>query len=220
MLLEKQAEKQMKASKNENIKNVKACKSLNDIMESRYCKKLLTKKQLEKLTAGELTIQEAKKIMIAKIEKDFAKDLSQQLDKIKYIKASQRVNFARCVIDWVRNKTWGDCPKGFYINDFKRQEFKSITDYEYDKLSTLTANMFNTDNNLMAFVMDYIEKHHINKDNISNKLGYGISIHNGLPYFSSRVGIECHEIILSKLGFMVQHCSIKQGDIILIDRIK
>ena len=63
MLLEKQATKQMKALKNESIKSVKARKNLNDIMESWYCKKLLTKKQLEKLTAGELTIQEVKKIM-------------------------------------------------------------------------------------------------------------------------------------------------------------
>ena len=79
MLLEKQATKQMKALKNESIKSVKARKSLNDIMESWYCKKLLTKKQLEKLTAGELTIQEVKKIMFEKIEKDFTKNLDKQL---------------------------------------------------------------------------------------------------------------------------------------------
>ena len=65
----------MQALKNESIKSVKARKNLNDIMESWYCKKLLTKKQLEKITAGELTIQEVKKIMLEKIEKDFTKNL-------------------------------------------------------------------------------------------------------------------------------------------------
>lgn len=220
MLLEKQAEKQITKRKNYNIKSIKARKNLDDIAQSWYCKQLLTKKQLEKLNSGALTLSEAKKIMIAKIEKDFQKELNERLDKIKSIKASQRINFARCEIDWVRNRTWGNCPKGSYLNRFKCQEFKSVTGYGYDKLSTLTANMFNSDNNLMAFVMDYIEKHHINKDNIGKKLGYGISIYDGLPYFYSGVGIDCHKRILSKLGFKVQHFDTKQSDIIVIDRIK
>ena len=86
MLLEKQATKQMAELKNQSIKSVKARKNLNDIMESWYCKKLLTKKQLEKLTAGELTIQEVKKIMLEKIEKDFTKNLDKQLKQIDQFK--------------------------------------------------------------------------------------------------------------------------------------
>lgn len=220
MLLEKQAEKQITKRKNYNIKSIKARKNLDDIVQSWYCKQLLTKKQLEKLNSGALTLSEAKKIMIAKIEKDFQKELNEQLDKIKSIKASQRINSARCEIDWVRNNTWGYCPKGCYRNGYKYQEFKSITGCGFDKLSTLTADMFNSDNNLIAFVMDYIEKHHINKDNIENKLGYGIRIYNGIPYFSHGVGVDCYKTILLKLGFKVQHFDTRQSDIIIIDRIK
>lgn len=219
MLLEKQAEKQIIKRKNDNIKRVKALKNIYPV-ESGYFEDLLTKKQLKKLRSGELTLSEAKKIIVAKLEKDFSKELNKQLDKIKSIKASLHVNFARCEIDWVRNRTWGYCPKGCYRNGFKYQEFKSIIGYGFDKLSTLTADMFNSDNNLMAFVMDYIEKHHINKDNIENKLDYGIKIYDGMPYFSHGVGIDCHKRILSKLGFKVQHFETKQSDIIVIDRIK
>lgn len=219
MLLEKQAEKQITKRKNDNIKRVKALKNIYPV-ESGYFEDLLTKKQLEKLRSGELTLPKAKKIMIAKLEKDFTKELNKQLDKIKSIKASSRINSARCEIDWVRNRTWGYCPKGCYRNGYKYQEFKSITGYGFDKLSTLTADMFNSDNNLIAFVMDYIEKHHINKDNIENKLGYGIRIYNGIPYFSRGVGVDCYETILLKLGFKVQHFETKQSNIIIIDRIK
>lgn len=219
MLLEKQAEKQMMKDKNDKIKRVKAITTINPI-ESGYFVGLLTKTQFKKLISGGLTLSEAKKIMVAKIEKDFTKKLNRQLDKIKSIKASQHINFARCEIDWARNRVWGNCPKGSYLNRFKCQNFKSVTGCNFDKLSTLTANMFNSDNNLIAFVMDYIEKHHINKDNIENKLGYGIGIDNGIPYFSHGVGIGCHKRILSKLGFKVQHFETKQSDIIVIDRIK
>lgn len=219
MLLEKQAEKQMMKDKNDKIKRVKAITTINPI-ESGYFVGLLTKTQFKKLISGGLTLSEAKKIMVAKIEKDFTKKLNRQLDKIKSIKASQRINVARCEIDWVRNRTWGYCPKGCYRNGYKYQEFKSITGCRFDKLSTLTADMFNTDNNLIAFIMDYIEKHHINKDNIENKLDYGIGIDNGIPYFSHGVGIGCHKRILSKLGFKVQHSKTEQSEIILIDRIK
>lgn len=220
MLLEKQAEKQMKAFKNANIKSIKAYKSLNDIMESQYCKKLLTKKQLEKLTAGELTIQEVKKIMLKKIEKDFTKNLDKQIKQIQTIKENKQANFARCDIEWVKDKTWGNCPRGCYFNGYKYQDFKSVTGCGYDKLSTLTADMFNSDKCLIALVMDYIEKHHINKDNIRNKLGFGISIHNGIPYFSGGVGIECHKIILSKLGFKVRYIEPNRSAVMIIDKIK
>lgn len=220
MLLEKQAEKQMTKRKDERIKRIKACKNLDDVIKSRYCEQFLTKRQLEKLNSGELTLPEAKKIMIARIEKDFTKELSQQLNKIKSVKASSRINSIRCEIDWVKNNTWGYCPKGCYRNGYKYQEFKSITGHGFDKLSTLMADMFNSDNNLIAFVIDYIEKHHINEDNIEYKLGYGIKIYNGMPHFSHGVGVDCYETILLKLGFKVQHFSTEQSDIIIIDRIK
>lgn len=220
MLLEKQAEKQMKASKNESIKSIKKIKDANDIMTSWYYKKLLTKKQLDKLNSGDLSLTEIKKIMLAKIEKDYTKNLDKQLKQIQAIKNNEYVNFARCEIDWTRNNTWGYCPNGCYRNGFKYQDFRSVTGCGYDKLSTLTANMFNSDNNLMSYVMAYIEKHAINRDNIRKKLGYGIRIFNGIPYFEGGVGVECHISILKKLGFQVWHASTKSSYVLDISKNK
>ena len=200
MLLEKQAKKQMTESKNDSIKRVKAIKNAKDIMQAWYLKQLLTKRQIEKLNAGELTMPEVKKIMIAKIEKDFTKDLEKRLNQIKNLKQNDFVRFAKCEIDWRRSNTWGWCPAGCYRNGFKYQEYRSVTGCGYDKLSTLTAQMFNEDVNLMAYIMQYVEKHAINKDNIRNKLGYGIGISNGKIYFD------------------VWHASTKSADIIEISR--
>lgn len=218
MLLEKQAKKQMTESKNDSIKRVKAIKNAKDIMQAWYLKQLLTKRQIEKLNAGELTMPEVKKIVIAKIEKDFTKDLEKRLNQIKNLKQNDFVRFAKCEIDWRRSNTWGWCPAGCYRNGFKYQEYRSVTGCGYDKLSTLTAQMFNEDVNLMAYIMQYVEKHAINKDNIRNKLGYGIGISNGKIYFDGGVGVECHISILKKLGFDVWHASTKSADIIEISR--
>ena len=78
--------------------------------------------------------------------------------------------------------------------------------------------MFNEDVNLMSYIFNYCEKHAINRDNIQKKLGYGISIFNGVVHFDGGVGVECHISILKKLGFNVWHAGTRNSDIIEIDR--
>lgn len=218
MLLEKQATKQMKEQKNTSIKRVKAMKDLQEIKNSWYLKKQLTNTQLKKLDAGMLTLKDAKALMIAKIEKEHEKELAKRIAQIQNIKAQKFVRFAKCEIDWRRSATWGANPGGCYRNGFKYQEYKGIGGCGYDKLSTLTAQMFNEDVNLMSYIFNYCEKHAINKDNIQKKLGYGISIFNGVVHFDGGVGVECHISILKKLGFNVWHAGTRNSDIIEIDR--
>ena len=218
MLLEKQAEKQMKEQKQTSAKRVKAMKDFKEVKESWYLKKLLTNTQIKKIDAGMLTLKEVKKIMLEKIEKEHEKELTKRIARIQAIKKADFVRFAKCEIDWRRSATWGANPGGSYRNGFKYQEYKGIGGCGYDKLSTLTANMFNEDINLMSYIFNYCEKHAINKDNIQSKLGYGIRIFNGVVYFEGGVGVDCHISILKKLGFKVWHASTKNADIIEIDR--
>lgn len=218
MLLEKQAEKQMKEQKQTSVKRVKAMKDFKEVKESWYLKKLLTNTQIKKIDAGMLTLKEVKKIMLEKIEKEHEKELTKRIARIQAIKKADFVRFAKCEIDWRRSATWGANPGGSYRNGFKYQEYKGIGGCGYDKLSTLTANMFNEDINLMSYIFNYCEKHAINKDNIQSKLGYGIRIFNGVVYFEGGVGVDCHISILKKLGFKVWHASTKNADIIEIDR--
>ena len=61
MLLEKQAEKQMKEQKQTSANRVKAMKDLKEVKESWYLKKLLTNTQIKKIDAGMLTLKNRKR---------------------------------------------------------------------------------------------------------------------------------------------------------------
>lgn len=214
MKLEKQLQKELKNRMQENLKNIKNFKSVDDVLHWWYYKQLLTKKQLEKAQNNELTLKEVKKILIDTLQKEQEKTHQKELKKINAILDQKPIKWGKCSIDWVKNRTWGNCPKGEYCNGFKYQDYRSVTGCGYDKLSTLTANMFNEDFNLMSYIYKFVEKHYINAENIREKLGYGIRIYNGQPYFEGAVGVECHINILRKLGFEVQHFGTNRSDII------
>lgn len=217
MKLEKQLQKELKERYNESLKTIKNFKSINEILGYWYYKNLLTSKQIEKAQHNELTLKEVKNILKNKLQKEQEKTYQKEVKKINNILAQESIKWGECSIDWVRNRTWGNCPKGYYRNGFKWQDYRSITGCGYCKLSTLTANMLNDDINLMAYVYKFIEKHNINKNNIQNKLGYGISIYNGQPYFEGGVGLECHIRILKNMGFDVQHHETRKSDILTFE---
>lgn len=214
MKLEKQLQKELKARFNESLKTIKNFESIDKILNWYYYRNLLTTKQYKQAQNGELTLKEVKKMLIDGLQKEQEKTYKKELLKINYIMAQPSSNWGECSIDWVRNRTWGNCPRGEYRNGFDYKVYRSVTGCGYCKLSTLTANMLNDDINLMSYIYKFVEKHHINKDNIQNKLGYGIRIYDGKPYFEGGVGVECHKRILEKLGFNVQHYETKRSDII------
>lgn len=214
MKLEKQLEKELKARLNQSKEQIKNFKSIDDVLGWWYYRNLLTAKQFKQAQNNELTLKEVKTILINAILKEQEKTRQKELKKINAILNQENIRWGKCSIDWVKNRTWGNCPRGEYCNGFKYQEYRSVTGCGYCKLSTLTANMLNDDINLMSYVYKFVEKHHINKDNIQNKLGYGIRIYNGQPYFEGGVGVECHIKILKNLGFDVQHYKTRKSDII------
>lgn len=214
MKLEKQLQKELKARLNQSKEQIKNFKSIDDVLGWWYYRNLLTKKQIEKAQNNELTLKEVKILLINAILKEQEKTYQKELKKINNILNQDNIRWGKCSIDWVKNRTWGNCPKGEYCNGFKYQEYRSVTGCGYCKLSTLTANMLNDDVNLMAYIYKFVEKHRINKDNIQNKLGYGIRIYNGQPYFEGGVGVECHIRILKNLGFNVEHYATRISDII------
>ena len=218
MKLEKQLEKELKARYNESLKNIKSFESVQDVLHWWYYKNLLTAKQQKQAQNNELTLKEVKQILINKLQKEKEKTYQKELKKINAILNQENVRWGKCSIDWVKNRTWGNCPKGEYCNGFKYQEYKSVTGCGYCKLSTLTAYMLNDDVNLMSYIYKFVEKNHINKENIENKLGYGIRIYNGQPHFEGAVGVECHKRILERLGFKVEHFETKHSDIITFSR--
>ena len=214
MKLEKQLQKELKARFNEALKTIKNFKSIDEVLGWWYYRNLLTTKQQKQAQNNELTLKEVKSILKDKLQKDQEKTYQKEVKKINAILAQENIRWGKCSIDWVKNRTWGNCPKGEYCNGFKYQEYRAVTGCGYCKLSTLTANMLNDDINLMAYVYKFIEKNHINKNNIEKKLGYGIRIYNGQPYFEGGVGLECHIRILKNMGFDVQHHETRHSDIV------
>lgn len=214
MKLEKQLLKELKTRFNNSLKQVKGFNTVDEVLGWWYYKQLLTAKQLKQAHNNELTLKEIKKILVASLKKEQEKTYKKEIKKINNILAQESIRWGKCSIDWVKNSTWGNCPRGEYCNGFKCQEYRSVTGCGYDKLSTLTARMFNEDINLMSYIYKFIEKHRINANNIREKLGYGIRMCNGQPYFEGAVGVSCHIHILKKLGFDVQHHETRKSDLI------
>ena len=147
------------------------------------------------------------------------KDIKESIKKIQEIKAIEKptINIT-CKIDWYRNNTWGYCPKGEYWSDFGYSYIGGVTGCGYDKTSTWTAKAFNKDKFLKAYISHFVEKKHITRKNIREKLGYGIHIYNGQISFDGGVGISSHIEILKNLGFRVDYQSGKTWDALRITK--
>lgn len=165
-------------------------------------------------------IKLALKIVKQSRKKYYTKLFKRKLKRIEEISNASDFKYSVCDIDWVRNSTWGMCPRGTYKNGYEFKNYKSITGYGYDKLSTLTANMFNEDLTLMKLVCNKLYKYNINKNNIQDKLGYGIRISYGVPYFEGAVGVECHIKIFKNLGLIARHLETSKTDYITVDRVR
>lgn len=185
-------------------------------MEDMTTKQLKIFNECKETNNTKLAVQ----IIKASRKKYYNKLFKRKLKKIEAICNAVEFRFAVCDIDWVKNSTWGNCPRGTYRNGYEFKTYRSITGCGYDKLSTLTANMFNEDLNLMKLVCNKIYKNNINKNNIQDKLGYGIRISFGVPYFEGAVGVDCHTRILQNLGLIAQHLDTRRTDYITIDRVR
>ena len=117
MKLEKQLEKELKTRFNEYVKNIKNFKSVDEVLGWWYYRGLLTKKQLEKI--NQLTLKEVKSLLINRLKKRQEKIRQKELKKINAILEQENIRWGKCSIEWTKNRTWGNCPKGEYCNGFK-----------------------------------------------------------------------------------------------------
>ena len=216
MKLEKQAKREIAKRQKDILKRLKTdYKSTKEaIKQNWFYRQVLSTKEFKKIDT--MTETQVTNILKEAIKKSYQKDLQNALKKIAVIKSYdfKQCKWGVCTIDWVKNRTWGNCPRGEYRNGHDYKEYRSVTGCGYDKLSTLTAEMFNDDLFLLSYIAHYIETHAVNDDNIREKLGYGIHLSNGKPYFDGGVGVSCHIAILKKLGFKVTHNETRKSDYI------
>lgn len=202
---------------------VQTMEQLKTSLSSWYYREKMTDTIIKNINSDKYDLKQAKEVINKRLIKFYDNKLIKVLADIESVKKVDKsaCRWGQCMIDWNRNATWENCPKGSYRNGHAFTDYKSVTGCGYDKLSTLTANMFNNDKYLISFILDYCEKHNITNDNIRERLGYGIRLSSvsGLPYFEKAVGVECHKSILKKLGFKVIHNETKKSDFIEFERI-
>lgn len=202
---------------------IQTMEQLKTSLSGWYYREKMTNTIIKNVNSDKYDLKQAKEVISKRLNKFYDNKLNKVLADIESVKKVDKsaCRWGQCMIDWNRNATWGNCPKGSYRNGHAFIDYKSVTGCGYDKLSTLTANMFNDDKYLISFILDYCEKHNITNDNIRERLGYGIRLSSvsGLPYFEGAVGVECHKSILKKLGFKVIHNETKKSDFIEFERI-
>jgi hypothetical protein len=208
MLLEKQAKKEIEKNTRDFYKSIK--NDLLGLSQEKHTREqvlnwhifniLFSKKENIISWSNAKILKELKRRL--KIEDK--EKLKKAEKKIKYIKSLQFKSIdIKCKIEWYNNRVWGYCPKGDYYGANGYKYIGGVTGCGYDKLSSWTAKAFNQDNILKSYIFNFCEKHHINKDNIRKKLGYGINIFHGQPYFDGGVGLSSHINVLKNLGFKV-----------------
>lgn len=202
---------------------VKTMEQLKSSLSGWYYKEKMTNTIIKNVNSDKYNLKQAKEVIAKRLNKFYANKLIKVLADIESVKKVDKsaCRWGQCMIDWNRNATWGNCPRGSYRNGHAFTDYRSVTGCGYDKLSTLTANMFNDDKYLISFILDYCEKHNITNDNIRERLGYGIRLSSvsGLPYFEGGSRCKCHISILKRLGFKVTHNETKKSDFIEFERI-
>lgn len=178
-------------------------------IDNTYTNIMLTEKQQQKTEA------EQKAIIIKKEHKRIDKKADAILARITEIENTTPNAGLKIDVEWKKSANWGYCPNAnIYSWNYEasnRATAKS-SGCGYDKLSTVTADLLNSDNSILNVVLTAYEKA-ITADNtikdVEDVLYYGISgnIIDGLQLFDGGVGVSCHIAILRKLGYSVTHNS-------------
>lgn len=204
MELAKQIKTEYQKELKRTIKEIRAIKTLEDEkLKNWWYQEKMTAKTFKLWKENKITLKDLKNAMIKKATKENNNRMQKKLQKVEFIKTQEPIKHGVLNIYTNYSRTWGYSPKGDYRNGFFYKELGAVGGCGYDKQSTLSADFLNADNNFMAYLYNYIEKKHISKKNIVKKLGYGINMSYGLPYFEGGVGLSCHIRILKNLGFKV-----------------
>jgi hypothetical protein len=146
---------------------VKTMEQLKTSLSSWYYKEKMTSTIIKNINSDKYDLKQAKEVISKRLNKFYDNKLNKVLADIENVKKVDKsaCRWGQCMIDWNRNATWGNCPKGSYRNGHAFTVYGSVTGCGYDKLSTLTANMFNDDKYLMTKKQDLQTKY----DNLQAK---------------------------------------------------
>lgn len=201
-----------------NIKDIRSRENISTC----YYYKLLTKRELEKLTEKQ---QRAR--IIEKLNKKCKKDIENDFLICDKIAAAPDLISVEITVEWKNNKTWGANPTAtariLTANGWTRTTSRSIGGCGYDKGSTAVAEALNCCISVRKVLFDAAEK--IRRKNktavmVDRVLPYG-SGYSPMPYLEGGVGVSSYIDIFSVCGYEFKTiASGKMFDVYTITKIQ
>ena len=202
--LKKWAFKKVNASFKDCVNRAKNCESIKEIYSTKeklldawFIKDRITKKELKELSNK--SYEQIIKANTEKVIESYKKTLVQTKSKIEKICIANIPNFISVSVEWYKSRTWGANPQAEVRTGENYYISRKVGGCGYDKESTATADCFNRDLGLLKIALISLYK----KDHSKKYLGSGCGATIDLwgVSFSSGVGFNCHESIITNSGY-------------------
>lgn len=202
--LKKWAFKKVNASFKELVKRAKEQSSTREyyptkekLLEAWFIKERFTKKELKELCSK--SYEQIIKANSSKVIEEYKKIFEQTKSKIEKICISNTPNFISVSVEWFNSRTWGATPQAEVRTGENYHISRKVGGCGYDKESTATAECFNKDMEILKIALISLYKKEHSKKYLGS--GYGASLNLWGVSFSSGVGFNCHELIITNSGF-------------------
>lgn len=202
--LKKWAFKKVNASYKECIKRAKEQNSTKEyyptkekLLDAWFIKERFNKKELKELSNK--SYEQIIEANIKKVIESYKKTLEQTKIKIEKICLANIPNFISISVEWYKSKTWGANPQAEVRTGENYNISRKVGGYGYDKESTATSECFNKDLGVLKIALISLYKKEHSKKYLGS--GYGATINLWGVSFSSGVGFNCHESIITNSGY-------------------
>ena len=202
--LKKWAFKKVEASYKECVKRAKNRENIKEyyptkekLLDAWFIKERFTKKELKELCSK--SYEQIIKADTKKVIESYNKTLEQTKSKIEKICLANIPNFIAVSVEWYNSKTWGANPQAEVRTGYNYHVSRKVGGCGYDKESTATAECFNKDLGILKIALISLYKKENSKKYLGS--GYGASIDLWGVSFSSGVGFNCHESIITNSGY-------------------
>lgn len=202
--LKKWAFKKVDASFKECVKRAKNCESTKEfyttkekLLNAWFIKERFTKKELKELSSK--SYDQILKANTGKVIESYKKTMEKTKSKIEKICIANIPNFISVSVEWYNSKTWGANPQAEVRTGENYNISRKVGGCGYDKESTATAECFNKDFGILKIALISLYKKEHSKKYLGS--GYGAAINLWGVSFSSGVGFNCHESIITNSGY-------------------
>lgn len=187
----------------ESVQWKRAIRNDDDENQIDFINRWLTPLMARKFSQGILSLEDAKKSAIKRIEFDFDKRLKKSLLKLNAVENAPMLEEISISVEWKKSYQWGSNPtatvKAWTIGNLEIGKGMA-SGCGYDKLSAAIASAMNQCPSILRPLYQLADDLHGNQEQYREKIGYG-SGYGILPYFEGGVGVSCYPSIFDKMGY-------------------